>query len=1275
MHGKNWKHRKGIAAAFAAVLSMSMGLGALVPGAAFASDSLPKASGDEQYEQRVVAKATSLDDTQGGKVIAHEGDLWLLGYDTKDAAESAAKELDSTDDVAASVDSAFGVAEGATIDPNTTTVASADDNPITNDKSSAKSWKDAIALIDTGASGANVIDKVTVLSGSADDDMGHGTKMAQYMAQISPTAKVVSVKALDSTGTGTISSVVAAMDMAIKNHAKVINLSISAKATEENSVLKEEIQKAWDNGVMVVGAAGNDGQDASGFVPGGIDAAFVVGACDSTGAKLDSSNYGKTVDYNVHAASTSEAAAKASAWLDANVAKSSDVADVNEAIGKGLFYPTDPSTWKPSEGFHGSGTDGSFHTQMWIDSWTVSDVTSDSWSLYCNNMIYNENASNLHGQNYTAVVWLNSEGFNQNHTSHETAGSYTIDGRTYNAKYTFQTATDQPINIAILYNLDVVDGWGLFLRPLYQYWTSNATNDQIGNEYAQAWYYRDYNTIIPINQLPTQSGKIVYDPNGGAIGQSTTVGYMWVGGTSDACDPNNKKIVASTTRYGYRLQGYYLQKDGGQQIFDANGELVPDSDGIRNGRAVSGGYTHAVKSYNAGGTNGESYVNQVMFGDKAYKWWVAPFSRLNGSTMTLYAHWQDIRYWIEYDGNGADTGTMENTMGEVGNNVTLTANAYKKAGYEFAGWNTAADGSGQTYKDAASVASLTTKVGSTVKLYAQWHATYYTINYDKNASDATGSMTAQKMASNQSVNLNKHGFARFGYEFTGWSTDPTPTSTSKNFEESAAVKDLATAGKTITLYAQWKAIDTSVAMSSGTFYVKLHAGETAHINGLPAGTRYTVEEQAADGWTLIDSSGTVGQIASRTTSEAWFKNKPYEEDKYQGNAAIVAYKTVDGTQPADGASYSFQLKDSDGNMLQTKQSNAGGIVTFDPLKYYKDNNRDDAGKTFTYTVSEVKGDDSNMSYDTHVETVTVEVSQPTADAYGQKYLPTSVKTDSDGVIFDNTHKPGTLVLKKAVQGTSDTTKAFTFEARLVDADGKPVTSISAAVLDAQGKGASSTRTADDGVYTFQLTAAQSVRIDSLPADTRYTVSEKAIPDGYAYVSSDGTEGAIESDVTKTATITNSYSAAGKVSFEATKQVTGLELSGWSFELLDTSGKVISTATSDSDGKVSFSPISYRKNASADDTGTHVYTIREVKGTRTDVKYDSHVLTEKVDVADDGAGNLVCTVTSSGSSTFVNTPTAVMPETGSDGMLRAAAVGMAVAAASIAGYLAMRFRRR
>ncbi|MDD6706139.1 MAG: FctA domain-containing protein [Olsenella sp.] len=234
-------------------------------------------------------------------------------------------------------------------------------------------------------------------------------------------------------------------------------------------------------------------------------------------------------------------------------------------------------------------------------------------------------------------------------------------------------------------------------------------------------------------------------------------------------------------------------------------------------------------------------------------------------------------------------------------------------------------------------------------------------------------MTAQKIPSAQPANLAKHGFARFGYEFTGWNTKADGTGT--KISDGAAFKDLAPAGKTATLYAQWKPIDTSVAMSSGTFYVRIHAGETAHINGLPAGTTYTVEEQPADGWTLIDSSGTVGQIAPRRTSQAWFKNKPDQNpSKLECSIKLYAYKTVDGTQPADGTSYKFQLRDSSGKVLQTKQSSTGGIVEFDSLRYYKDETRDDTGN-HAYSIVEVKGDDTTLTYDTHTENVTVNVAE------------------------------------------------------------------------------------------------------------------------------------------------------------------------------------------------------------------------------------------------------------------------------------------------------------
>ena len=67
------------------------------------------------------------------------------------------------------------------------------------------------------------------------------------------------------------------------------------------------------------------------FVPGNIESAYIIGAADENGARITSSNYGSTVDFNVVADSTSEAAAKFSGYYTLNGA----VADEK------LVFPTD----------------------------------------------------------------------------------------------------------------------------------------------------------------------------------------------------------------------------------------------------------------------------------------------------------------------------------------------------------------------------------------------------------------------------------------------------------------------------------------------------------------------------------------------------------------------------------------------------------------------------------------------------------------------------------------------------------------------------------------------------------------------------------------------------------------------------------------------------------------------------------------------------------------------------------------------------------------------
>lgn len=77
-------------------------------------------------------------------------------------------------------------------------------------------------------------------------------------------------------------------------------------------------------------------------------------------------------------------------------------------------------------------------------------------------------------------------------------------------------------------------------------------------------------------------------------------------------------------------------------------------------------------------------------------------------------------YAVAYDGNGATSGSMANSSHTYGVEKTLTSNEFTRIGYTFAGWNTAADGSGTSYSDGASVTNLTATDGATVTLYAQW---------------------------------------------------------------------------------------------------------------------------------------------------------------------------------------------------------------------------------------------------------------------------------------------------------------------------------------------------------------------------------------------------------------------------------------------------------------------------------------------------------------------------------------------------------------------------
>jgi uncharacterized surface anchored protein len=186
------------------------------------------------------------------------------------------------------------------------------------EKTDETSVGNIIALIDTGVSEyKNVVESVSLI-----DDKLYGGEHADHMLSAllsqNDNASVLSVRALNDNGYGTVSSIVAGVEYAMNRGAKYINLSLYAKKTLSNSILEAKLNEAVDSGIIVSGAAGNAGEDVKDYIPGSFEKPYIIGASDENGNRLSISNYGDTVDYYVVANSTSEATALFTGYVSAN---------------------------------------------------------------------------------------------------------------------------------------------------------------------------------------------------------------------------------------------------------------------------------------------------------------------------------------------------------------------------------------------------------------------------------------------------------------------------------------------------------------------------------------------------------------------------------------------------------------------------------------------------------------------------------------------------------------------------------------------------------------------------------------------------------------------------------------------------------------------------------------------------------------------------------------------------------------------------------------------
>ena len=173
-----------------------------------------------------------------------------------------------------------------------------------------------------------------------------------------------------------------------------------------------------------------------------------------------------------------------------------------------------------------------------------------------------------------------------------------------------------------------------------------------------------YNDILTFTMdckesYPEGKCRLVYDANGGTV--TTTGKVLNIGSVYGTLE--------TPTRTGYSFEGWYTKLNDGQKV---------------------------------------SEQNQIL------------------ERTTIYAHWKANTYTIQYNNNASKhsgaSGTMENTSMAYDSKQKLSKCTFTNndSGAHFAGWSTAADGTGTRYQDEEEVLNLISEANGSIVLYAQW---------------------------------------------------------------------------------------------------------------------------------------------------------------------------------------------------------------------------------------------------------------------------------------------------------------------------------------------------------------------------------------------------------------------------------------------------------------------------------------------------------------------------------------------------------------------------
>ena len=321
-------------------------------------------------------------------------------------------------------------------------------------------------------------------------------------------------------------------------------------------------------------------------------------------------------------------------------------------------------------------------------------------------------------------------------------------------------------------------------------------------------------------------------------------------------------------------------------------------------------------------------------------------------------------------------------------------------------------------------------------------------------------------------------------------------------------------------------------------------------------------------------------------------------------------KQLEGRVLVDGE-FSFKIeKDQENKSLpgyEETVTNKNGKATFSKLTFNK------VG-TYTYTITELKGSDTNVDYDAMTVKMTVTV---TENSKGD--LQASVKYSGTGGFASSADDK---VFNNYVVAPVKT--KFDFSKALAGRELK-AGEFSFVLKDSTGKVLQTKTNTKEGVVAFD-----DLTFDNTQVGThKYTVEE--VQGSEAGMTYDPMKANVTVTVTKsghaltavatlpTDTEFNNTFTSGptQAQFKFTKRLEGkaLEADAFTFELLE-NGNVIQTKKNKADGSITFDAIEYSTE------GEHTYTVREKAGNDTNIDYDTMNAEVKVKVTKDAATGLL-----------------------------------------------------